>query len=408
MRIVMLSDFESFGGAAIGASRLAQALVEAGEEVIRIVGTSDGDTHPWETKVLQMRRPEKALALALKPVSERLAALVETRQARQRLQTLLAELTPDVINIHNLHGAGWRPNLISVCARHAPTVWTLQDMWSFTGRCAYSYDCRKFLSGCDASCPTPEEYPALAPELIARAWELRRRLLAAHPDLVAVCLSNWLAREALEGLWKGHRIEVIPNGVPLEIYKPLDKDLARAALGIDTPGPVLLMSAYDIRERRKGGAILVKALRKTTHRPLTLVLMGHGSLPIRAEGIHLHPLGYVDHERTKRLVYNAADLFVHPAPVEAQGQVIVEAMACGTPVVGFPIGGVLDMVRPGQTGWLADAATPKALARTIDMAIQDVQAGVDLRSMCRAMAKSEFGVELQTRRYLELFQSLCS
>jgi glycosyltransferase involved in cell wall biosynthesis len=319
---------------------------------------------------------------------------------------MLRKLSPDVIIAHNLHDAGWWPDLISACARHAATIWVLHDMWSFTGRCAYSGDCRKFVSGCDDTCPTPTEYPVLAPRLIAGAWKSRGRLFMGHPDLVAVCPSRWLAGEAKAGLWKGHRVEVIPYGVPLDVYKPLDRAVARAALGIDTPGPVLVMSAQYIGDRRKGPSMLVEALQRVTHRPLTVVTMGRGSLPIKAPGVYIHSLGYVDHERTRVLAYNAADMCVHPATADNLPNSVMEAIACGTPAIGFPVGGVLELVRPGQTGWLAGTVSGEALAEAIDRAFQDLFAGIDLRLTCRAVGESEYSSELQVDRYLELIRSL--
>jgi glycosyltransferase involved in cell wall biosynthesis len=297
---------------------------------------------------------------------------------------------------------------VRICARHAPTVWTLHDMWSFTGRCAYSYDCRKFMTGCDSTCPTPEEHPPLAPDQIAQAWNERRRLLNSNPNLLAVAPSRWLAREAREGLWADHRVEVIPYGLPLEVYRPVDRALAREALGINTPGPVLLMAAQFLTERRKGGEILDGALSALSRRPLTIVTLGSGHPGFQAEGIHLHELGYVDHERTRVLAYSAADLFVHPAPVDNLPNVVMEALACGTPVVGFAIGGMPDMVRPGQTGWLCDSVSSKALADTLEEALADLDRGVNFRDSCRAVAEAEYGSSLQARNYLELFQSLIS
>jgi len=86
--------------------------------------------------------------------------------------------------------------------------------------------------------------------------------------------------------------------------------------------------------------------------------------------------------------------------------VVMEAIACGTPVVGFPVGGVPEMVNPGSTGWLMDEVSPEALARTLDVALDDLDRGVDLRERCRAQAEAEYDVSIQAKRYLELFRSL--
>lgn len=326
----------------------------------------------------------------------------------KQLYYLLSKLQPDVINVHNLHGAQWPPDLLAVCAHYAPTVWTLHDMWSFTGSCAYSYDCRKFITGCDTECPTLSEYPTLPPNLIGRAWRSRKKLFARYPGLVAVCPSQWLAEEAARGFWKGHRVEVIPNGLPLEVYRPVEKDLARKALDIEISAPILLAVVQNLNERRKGGKILIEALQKVQTRPLTLIIMGQKEIGIKDRDIHLYPLGYVNNERMKTLAYNAADLFVHPAPVDNLPNTVMESIACGTPVVGFAIGGVSDMVRPEKTGWLVKKVSPEALATMIDTALADIRQGLNLRDSCRNVAEAEYSSELQAQRYLNLFKSLLS
>jgi glycosyltransferase involved in cell wall biosynthesis len=412
MHIVMLSDAETEGGAAIAASRLAEGLVNSGQKVTRLVAIADGKQHIWKTRSLVTPHPSslaRRVIRRLLPAGRRKS--LDERRLNNNLESLLEDLSPDVINVHNLHKATrekWSAELVGNCARLAPTVWTLHDMWSFTGRCAYSYDCKKFLVGCDAACPTPEEHPPLAPDKIAPAWNRRRQMLSSNPNLMAVAPSTWLAREATDGLWAGHRVEVIPYGLPLDVYSPVDRALAREALGIKMPGPVLMMAAQFLGERRKGGEILERALAGLARRPLTLLTLG-SELTFEgpgAEGVHLHQLGYVDHERTKVLAYSAADIFVHPAPVDNLPNVVLEALACGTPVVGFAIGGIPDMVRRGQTGWLCDSVSPVALRETLEEALRDLDSGFALRASCRKVAETEYDSSLQAGRYLALFQSL--
>ena len=405
MRIIMLSDNESIGGAAIAASRLAEALCGLGAEVIRIVGQTDWRNHPWTTEILMTHREYRVMK-AIGKVSTRLETQAVGLLTSRRLGALLAKLKPDIINVHNLHNAGWGPQLVGLSARLAPTIWTLHDMWSFTGGCAYSYDCRKFISGCDATCPSPREYPRLDPALIGRAWRLRRRLFAQHTNLAAICPSDWLAREARAGLWAGHRVQVIPNGLPLDRYVPLSRELARAALGVNSERPVLLAAAQALTEQRKGGKMIIEAIENIQNRPFTLITLGHGHLTIASEGIDLFSLGHIDHERTIVLAYNAADLFVHPAPVDNLPNVVMEAIACATPCAGFAVGGVPEMVRHGTTGWLAQGVSARTLSHTVDDALARIQQGADLRASCRAVAEEEYGAPLQAQRYLELFASL--
>lgn len=406
MHVVMISDAETSGGAAIAASRLAEALVQLGIRVTRIVNHTDGQEYPWTTQVLRVRLREEIALKVLKKFCIRLGMYTLKWLISQRLHHFLMKLRPNVINVHNLHGAGWPPDLLAVCAHHAPTVWTLHDMWSFTGHCAYSYECEKFISGCDCKCPIPNDYPALAPNRIECSWQRRKKLFSNYPSLIAVCPSRWLAREAKRGFWKSHRVEVIPHGVNLEVYKPVEKFLARNALGIEASAPVVLTAAQNLNDRRKGGAILIEALQKVRIRPFILITLGHGSISIATDGITLHSLGYIDHERTKVLVYNAADLLVHPAIADNLPNIVMEAIACGTPVVSFAIGGTQELVRPNQTGWLANEVSSEALASTIDTALTDLHNGVNLRASCRNVAKAEYSSHLQAQRYLDLFKSL--
>jgi len=400
----MLSDAETSGGAAIAASRLAEALVRVNIKVTRIVGKPDGIERSWKNEILCVKSWK--ILRTMNVIHKDLAKYVEDRIINLTLNRILTKLDPDFINVHNLHGTKWPIELLNVCARHAPTVWTLHDMWSFTGRCAYSYNCTKFVTGCDASCPTPTEYPSFSAQLISDAWNRRERFFREHQELVAVSPSRWLACEASRGFWKDHRVEVIPNGLPLEIYKPIGKNLSRTALDIGTNAPVLLMAAYNLNARRKGGDILVKALQKTSLRPLTLVTFGRGAFRVKNDDIKVYQMGYVNPERVKALVYNASDLLIHPAPVDNLPNTVMEAIACGTPVVAFPVGGVTDMVRPRRTGWLADEVSPEELAETIDSAIEDMRQGVKLQDSCRDVAKAEYSSELQAKRYIELFESL--
>jgi glycosyltransferase involved in cell wall biosynthesis len=404
MKIVMISDHESLGGAAQSACRLAEALA-AEHDVTRLVLFPDGRPHPWRTRTLGTESP---LARTLRRVPRKLWSgrfpYPHTPEfVASQLRAPLRKLRPDVVNLHNLHGGadwGWTPQLAAVSAEYAPVIWTLHDMWSFTGRCAYRYDCEKLRTGCDVACPTPHEPPRLAPERIAAAWDERRRLLAACSGLVAVTPSRWLADEARRGLWAGHRVEVIPYGVPTDVFTPVPRDEARRRLAVQPAGPVLLVAAHDLTERRKGAELLPQLWRHVRRRPLTVLTMGHGRLDVADPQIHVVPLGWLEDDRTKALAYSAADLVLHPAPVDNFPNVLLEAFACGTPAVGLPVGGVPEQIRPGVSGWLAEEVSARALGRAVDEALGS---GADLRAACRALAEAEFPLALQARRYTRLF-----
>lgn len=406
MHIVMLSDSETSGGASIAAARLAEALIASDCKVTRIVFYPDDEKHSWDTKVLRLHYREHDVLRPLKSVPFNLAVSVRIHMVSKRLDHLLTRLSPDVINIHNLHGAEWSHSLLEACARHAPTLWTLHDTWSFTGHCAYHYDCDKFIKGCDSTCPRPEEYPPMPARRIASSWNRRRSVLARHPEIVAVAPSKWMAMEAVRGMWKGHRVEVISNSLPLDLYKPMDRKVARDALGIEGKAPVLISAAENLNDKRKGGKLLIEALKKVSTRPITLVTFGRGHLTLNEAGVNVHQLGFINPEQVKVLAYNTADIMVHPAVLDNLPNTIMESIACGVPVIGFPAGGIAEMVRPGLTGWLAGGVSPGELATAIDTALDDLKKGKSLADKCRSVALSEYDPGIQAKKYMALFKSI--
>lgn len=401
----MLSDVETQGGAATAASRLANSLCQLGHSVSRIIGRPDGVRHSWNTRPLELSHsfPWRIARGLAYPIG---GNNLNNWFFHRKLDVYLDETKPDVINVHNLHGFDWAPDLVETCARHAPTVWTLHDTWSFTGRCTFNYDCRKFIDGCDESCPTPKEYPALQARLIAGAWKNRKRIFLQNPALSCVSPSRWLARLAGEGMWHGHVVEVIPNGLPLNLYAPVDQELARKALGISTNGPLLLVVAQNLGERRKGVSLLVKALQLAGANSISLATMGSNHEPYLEAGVPIFPLGYIDHERSKVLAYSAADLLVHPSLADNFPNVILEAMACGTPVVAFRVGGIPEMVQEGITGWLAEQISPESLALAIRTALESLKSAKDVRTRCRTVAEAQYSDELQGHLYVDLFERL--
>lgn len=407
MNLLILSDLEATGGAAIACQRLTQGLIGLGVHCVRAVGREDGGAPAQEKFLLSPgRRLEGVADLAASFSLNRLANRLTSGGARRQLRLALERLKPDGIHLHNLHKAAWDIGLVEECARHAPVVWTLHDMWSMTGRCCYAYDCAKFLTGCDATCPTPNEYPALAPQRIAAAWAAKKAVLEKYPHIAAATPSCWMAGQARQGIWKHNRVEVISNGLDLQVYKPADAASARAALGLDPRTPTILLVADYLSERRKGGHMLEGILAAAKTRPLQLLTLGHHPPEINRPGIrHIH-CGYIPSDLMKTVIYSAADIFLHMAPVDNLPNTVAEAIACGTPVVAYATGGVPEMVRPGETGWLAGEFAPESFAAALDEALHSIEAGVWLRPACRQFAEVHFDVQRQAAQYLDLFRSL--
>ncbi len=150
------------------------------------------------------------------------------------------------------------------------------------------------------------------------------------------------------------------------------------------------MAGVHLAERRKGVGIAIEAIKKTRHRPLTLLTLGSDPPAIDLPDVWVHHLGFIDHERTKALVFNAADLFIHPALADNLPNTVIESIACGTPVIAFDVGGLPELVIPGKTGWLVPGSDAESFAQAIDIALEEIASGAELRNTCRQLAMDGF------------------
>ena len=406
----MISDYLNRGGAAIAASRLCEGWRAHGHQVGRfycfpphpVPGVADA-VYPLAGRAFFTVRMSRL------PQCEIFRKIAQ-KNWRGVFRNALKDFRPDVISLHNLHGAAWDLDVVDECLRHAPVVWTMHDMWPITGSCAYSFDCRKYETACDSDCPQLGVYPTLPASMIGPAHARRRAFYATRPRLALVAPSRWLA-DCAAVMTKG----VVPalqisNGIDLTLFRPMPKKEARAQLNLtETDKPTLLAAAASLTNPTKGMGTLIEALGNLADQPLRLLLMGSGGDDIRissnVEIIRLGSLGNVDQLRA---AYNAADLFVHPSHADNQPLVIMEGFACGIPVIGMPVDGVPEMALQEKTGWMAKAVTAGALADAINAALAARSQWAAYSQCCRNFAEVEYGVARQALRYETAFQMAIS
>lgn len=344
LQIALLNDFGFRWGAGIAHQRLGQALTQAGHQV-----------HAVAAARCQITDPKQARALVPELV----------RRVRA--------LQPDVVLVGNIHGARLDPSLIGQLAAEWPTVFVAHDTWILTGRCAYTGSCEKYLDCCDETCPTATEYPALVPDAIKPAWQAKQDLLHRTPGLVIAADSAWLKDKAIAtqqataapGAVSPTPIRRIRYGLPLDIFKPRDPQRCREEIGLPHDKFILLFSCTNFADARKGTSHLIEALLRLRLPDLVPVCVGTGASQLSRQLPDLITIEYLSDPLRQALLYSAADLFVGPSLEEAFGQVFIEAAACGTPCVAYPVDGVPEAVVDGICGRLASAVRPEALAETL-------------------------------------------
>jgi len=199
---------------------------------------------------------------------------------------------------------------------------------------------------------------------------------------------------------------VIPLGLDTENFCPRNRRFARDVLGIPRDAAVVLFVASLMTRPEKGFALLAQALEGMGHLPnLLLITVGGGKPPVEVPVPH-RQLGHIGHERLLSLVYSATDTLVIPSLQDNFPYVGLEAIACGTPAMGFAVGGSPEVVRPGVTGLLVPARDVRALRTAISDLLQDPARRAEMAAHCRRIAVQEYALEVQAQRHIELSQAI--
>ncbi|REJ93516.1 MAG: glycosyltransferase [Planctomycetota bacterium] len=415
------------GGAAIAARRIHDSLRDLGV-----------DSRYWHFA----RRQTEALDASYRRVAwpqladGRLASLANRVQGRLRrnLNKFVARRSlagrPEGYELFTLPRAGWKtphdeqtfagqvlhlhwlgnaldyPSFFATVPDDLPIVWTLHDMNPLTGGCHYAAGCENFRSGC-GNCP---QLGRCGPrDLSARSFEIKEAALVGK-NLHIVAVGKWLERLARTAplTAAARSFQTIHCGLDLEVLRPGDRAAARRSFDLPSDCTVVGFGADSIDHRRKGLRELLAALSmlKTDKKTVGLVF-GGGELPGTTVGnVEVRNVGFIAAKDRLAEMYAAMDLFAMPSLEEAFGMTGLEAMACGVPVVGFDTGGIIDYVRPRETGLLARVGDAADLATNLETLVDNPQLRRSLGQRAREMVEREFEAESQAHRYLELYQSL--
>jgi glycosyltransferase involved in cell wall biosynthesis len=285
-----------------------------------------------------------------------------------------------------------------------PVVWTLHDMVPFTGGCHYDQGCHRFAEAC-GRCPQlgSESDKDLTRQVWQRKWESFQKLDSDRLHIVTP--SRWLGEQVGESsLLSRFPRSVIPYGLDTETFTPRERRHSREMLRIPLEAKVVLFVAEGIRDPRKGLHLLTRALGGIdSSSGMFLLSLGSGA-PAKFCGFPSAHIKHVDNDSYLSHIYSAADIFVAPSLQDNLPNTVLESISCGTPVVGFAVGGIPDMVRPGLTGLLASPGDPADLRRAILDLLSNDEGRKKMAINCREIATQEYSLEIQARSYLKLYE----
>ncbi|MFC1495462.1 glycosyltransferase family 4 protein [Thermodesulfobacteriota bacterium] len=417
MKILHINSVDNSGGAARAAFSLHNGLKKQGHASSMFVASkysNDPDVKVFLppqnilSKVKSKIRREINLFQYKHNTKTKPAGYDFFSDIRSQYHSELVEQLPDhdIVNLHWVAGFIDYKYFFCKNPKPIPTIWTLHDMNAFTGGCHYNSGCNKFYNSCGAC---PQLGSDNTSDFSFQIWQRKYKVYNSIPPykLHFVTPSQWLFEEIKKSsLLKRFSASLIPYSLDTDIFLPRNAKAFRESLGISNNVKILLFVSDSMANHRKGFAFFSEAIENLTNiENLLLVSVGNGPPKINISIPHLH-LGRIENDLFLSLIYSMSDIFIIPSLQDNLPNTVLESFACGTPVIGFDVGGIPDMVRPGITGFLASPQDIDDLRDNIQKALNNPQLLKEMRANCRRIVMEEYSLEIQAQRYLALYQEI--
>ena len=416
MRVLIVNTAERTGGAAIAANRLLHALNHNGVEARMLVRDRKTDSPqvasiPPSWRLRAKFLWERGIIWLANGLSKRNLFQVDIANAGTDITRMEAFKQADVIHLHWVNqGFLSLGDMERIMASGKPVVMTMHDQWYFTGICHYSGDCDKYQTQC-SHCPMLTG-GGIGTDLARRVYDRKRTIYSLKPMAFVGC-SRWMADLARKSpLTQDHLVTNIPNAIDTDVFTPMDQAAAREHHALPADKRLLLFGAQRITDERKGFRYLKEACEHLVQnypelaRQMGVVVLGGDAETMKsALPLPVYTVGYLSNEAEIAQLYNAVDLFVTPSLQDNLPNTIVEAMSCGTPCVGFNIGGIPEMISHEQDGYVARYRDSQDFAHGIVWCLDDNRLAT-LRQKARADALNTYSESAVASRYQEIYRSL--
>ena len=446
MQIMQIGTADKAGGAESVAWQLLQGYRTAGHNCALLVGckrSQDPDvielTHDhlrsaWTQRCFAAAHRLRAALGPLRGVHRLQSAIRlvvgqprrwwERQQGREdfdfpgtwRIPSLL-KTRPDVLHCHNLHGGGLSDGgyfdlaALPSLSRMFPLVLTLHDAWLLSGHCAHSFDCERWKTGCGA-CPDLTIYPAAKRDATAYNWQ-RKQGIFARSRVYLATPSRWLMQKVDASMLKPACLEqrVIPNGVDLTVFTGGDRREARSRLGLPHDAHILLFAANGVKQNmwkdyQTMREALARLADKIKDRPVLFIALGDIAKEETIRGTRIQFVPHQEDASSVARYYQAADVYVHAAKADTFPTSVIEAAACGVPVVATAVGGIPEQVIDGRTGLLVSAGDAEAMAQAVVRLLEREGIRRLMAAEARQAACERFDIRQQVRAYLDWYESI--
>ncbi len=418
MKVTLINTSDAGGGAPVASMRLLKALVSENIDAKILVQKK-------KTKEERVEGIEKNVFTRLRAgfnfLYERLPFIFfyeKNKSVRFAFSTANAGtsiaadpliLDADILHLHWTNSGFLSiADLKELVQLGKPIVWTMHDMWTFTGGCHYAGTCDHFVNAC-GNCYFLRN-PGID-DLSHKGWLHKQNLYSDAKNVTFVTCSHWLATVARQSaLLNNFRIETIPNPIDVTLYAPKDKYTARKKWNIHPDNKIILFGAANIMDRRKGITYLVEALHYLRNDyaqtvPIEVVIFGKNKhFDVSELPFPVHELSIINSQEDLTELYSLADAYVLPSVEDNLPNTVMEALACGTPVVAFNTGGLPEMIDHQQNGYLANFKSAADLANGIyEMLYTDRPQEFSLQARYKVL--TNFTNKKIAEQYIQVYQS---
>ena len=320
----------------------------------------------------------------------------------QHLIQFLKEYQPDLVQIHTIHGHDL--NLTEFFRylkdTEVPVVYTFHDCWQFTGYCPYYTwaRCEKWKTGC-GNCPLAKRYSWFL-DRSAENYRKKQEALSGFRALQIVTPSRWMKQQVGESFLREVPCTVIPNGIDLNVFFPSESNV-RNQLHLNNQ-KIVLGIALSLSEA-KGFHDYLELSRRLPDNHV-LVLVGVPEKKRNDLPADIIALPRTSSREELRDLYSAADVTVVPTHEDNFPTVILESLACGTPVVTYQVGGAPEALDE-KTG---RAVAENDLAALTEAAAELSEKKKEYTAFCRKKAEDRYSMKQFTDSYLSLYEQMVS
>lgn len=403
MRILQINSHYNQGGAARIVACIHQQLQQDGIESYVAYGRGRKVT---ESGVYRFNQVAEVYFSAL---LSRLIGLNGwgNRLATRRLLRYIKKVNPDVIHMHALHGYFLNFGMLFdfIKKMNIPCVWTFHDCHAFVGNCGYFFECERWKDGC-GKCPHLHNYPkSRIFDFTAYMWRKKKDYFTGIKKLTVVTPTDWLTGEAKKSYFEKYDCITIRNGIDTEnTFYPRDKVKSRRKHGFAETDKIVLGIAVGYSDPRKGAKYIIQVAKELEDVKVVLIgwekqnddmIRGIDNIVALPATTNLDELAEY---------YSLADVFVLPSLAENYATVALESMACGTPMVGFDVGGIPEQVTDGK-GIVVKTADGKAFTEAVRAVLSgevELKQGIVLAKVI----KENNSTSQMVKKYLEIYQTI--